>query len=69
MDGEVTEYAVRNPDGKLEIRTSRRGEPYPAEQWARDHLALGSRVLRHRVVVVEDWTEMLPHASTMDGRT
>jgi hypothetical protein len=55
---EVTEYAARNADGELLIRQSRRGEPYPAEQWARDQLALGARVMRRRVIVVEDWTEM-----------
>lgn len=58
---ELTEYAARNADGEWETRQSRRGELYPAEQWARDHLALGSRVLRRRIVVVEDWAEVEPH--------
>lgn len=66
---EVAEYAAYNVDGALEVRAARRGDSYPADRWAQDQQALGSRVLRRRVVVVEDWTEMLPHASTMDGRT
>jgi hypothetical protein len=55
---EVTEYAAYNVDGGLEVRTAHPGDLYPAEQWARDHQALGSRVLRRRVIVVEDWAEM-----------
>jgi hypothetical protein len=59
MDGhEVTEYAVRNQDGHWQIRVTRPGEPYPASQWARDQQALGARVLRRRVIVVDDWNEM-----------
>jgi hypothetical protein len=61
MDGqEITEYAVRNLDGEWEFRRGQPGQLYTAEQWARDHLALGSRVLRRRVQVIEDWTELPP---------
>lgn len=59
MDGEVIEYAARTTDGDLVVRASHRGELYTAEQWARDQLALGSRVLRRRIVVVEDWAEVV----------
>jgi hypothetical protein len=55
---EVIEYAARNQDGDWQIRVTRPGEPYPAAQWARDQQALGARVLRRRVIVVDDCTEM-----------
>jgi hypothetical protein len=55
---EVTEYAAYNVDGGLEVRATRPGDQYPADRWARDQQALGARVLRRRVIVVEDWTEM-----------
>jgi hypothetical protein len=58
---EVTEYAARNQDGHWQVRVTRPGEPYPADQWARDQQALGARVLRRRVIVVEDWAEMRLH--------
>jgi hypothetical protein len=62
VDGhEVIEYAARNQDGDLLIRVARPGEPYPAGQWARDQQALGARVLRRKVIVVDDWTEMRLH--------
>jgi hypothetical protein len=56
---EVTEYAARTVDGGLVIRSSQGEDPkYPAARWARDQQALGSRVQRRRVIVVEDWAEM-----------
>jgi hypothetical protein len=58
---EVIEYAARNQDGQWQIRATHPGEPYPADQWARDQLALGARVLRRRVVVADDWAEMRLH--------
>jgi hypothetical protein len=41
---------IRSPGGTERL--------YPAEQWARDQQALGARVFRRRVVVVEDWAEV-----------
>lgn len=59
MDGkEVIEYAARNQDGDWQIRTTRSGEFYPAGRWAQDQQALGARVLRRRVIVLEDWIEI-----------
>ena len=60
MDGEVIEYAARNVDGVLQIRSSGEADPlYPAEQWAPvAERALGSRVFRRRVIVLEDWAEV-----------
>ncbi|HEY2276785.1 MAG TPA: hypothetical protein VGI00_00410 [Streptosporangiaceae bacterium] len=55
---EVIDYAAQSQDGNWQIRVTRPGEPYPADQWARDQQALGARVLRRRVIVVDDWTEM-----------
>ena len=55
---EVIDYAAYNLDGGLEVRTTHPGDLYPAEQWARDQQGLGSRVLRRRIIVVEDWVEM-----------
>jgi hypothetical protein len=58
---EVTEFAARSQDGHWQVRVTRPGEPYPAGQWARDQQAIGARVLRRRVIVVDDWTEMRLH--------
>jgi hypothetical protein len=61
VDGhEVIEYTARNQDGGWETRVSRPGELYPADQWASDQQALGSRVLRRRSIVV-DWAEVQLH--------
>jgi hypothetical protein len=54
------EYAAWNIDGEWEFRVTRPGELYPAGQWARDQQALGSRVLRRRIIVVDDWAEIPP---------
>ena len=60
MDGdETTEYALQRPDGTMAIRTPGTTEAlYPAEHWVRDQLALGQRVHRRRVIVVEEWAEI-----------
>jgi hypothetical protein len=56
---ELTEYALRREDGTMVIRTPGPTEAlYPAEHWARDQRALGQRVFRRRVIVVEDWAEL-----------
>lgn len=58
---EVTEYAARTVDGELEIRSTRGEAPlYPAERWARDQQALGSRVQRRRIIVLDDWADLPP---------
>jgi hypothetical protein len=57
--GEVTEYAARTIDGDVVIRSTAGEDPkYPAARWARDQQALGSRVQRRRIIVVEDWAEV-----------
>jgi hypothetical protein len=63
VDGnEVFEYAARTVDGELEIRSSRGESPmYPAAQWTRDQQALGARVQRRRIIVLDDWSD-LPRA-------
>jgi hypothetical protein len=58
---EVIEYAAHNQDGGWETHVSRPGELYPAGQWARDQQALGARMLRRRIIVVDDWTEVQLH--------
>ncbi len=62
MDGiEVTEYAARNVEGDVEVRTIREENPQDsAAQWARDQQALGAQVQRRRVTVLDDWAD-LPH--------
>lgn len=56
---ELTEYALRRGEGTMNIRTAGGTELlYPAEQWFWDQQALGARVFRRRVVVVEDWAEV-----------
>ena len=66
MDGEeVTEYVVRTVDGELEIRSTRDENPqYPAARWARDQQALGSRVQRRRIIVLDDWADLPPGMSS-----
>jgi hypothetical protein len=65
MDGEqVLEFAARAIDGGVEIRTTRDENPqYPVAQWARDQQALGARVQRRRIVVLEDWADLPPRLS------
>jgi hypothetical protein len=60
VDGEhVVEYAARTIDGGVEIRTTHDGDAkYPAERWARDQQALGARVQRRRIIVVDDWADL-----------
>ncbi|HEY6502049.1 MAG TPA: hypothetical protein VIZ20_21650 [Streptosporangiaceae bacterium] len=60
MDGnEVTGCAARTIDGELEIRGSQDENPqYPAARWARDQRALGSRVQRRRIAVLDDWADL-----------
>jgi hypothetical protein len=60
MDGtEVIEYAARSIDGGVEIRTTHDEDPkYTAEQWARDQQALGARVQRRRIIVLDDWADL-----------
>ena len=55
----MIEFAARSIDGGVEIRTTRDENPqYPAGQWARDQQALGARVQRRRIIVVEDWADL-----------
>jgi hypothetical protein len=54
----IIEYAARTIDDEWEFRATCPGELYSAAQWARDHQALGSRVLRRRIIVIDDWAEM-----------
>jgi hypothetical protein len=61
---EVTEYAGDNQDREWATRISHPGELYLADQWARDQRALGTRVLRRRVIVIDDWAEMRPNENT-----
>ena len=60
MNGEeVTEYAARTVDGVVEIRSSQDDNPqYPAAQWARDQQALGARVQRRRIAILNDWADL-----------
>jgi hypothetical protein len=60
MDGEeVTENAARNVEGELAIRSSQGESPqYPASRWARDQQALGARVQRRRIIVLDDWPDL-----------
>lgn len=51
------EYAARNVDGELMLRKD--DDPhYPAARWAQDQRALGVRVQRRRIVVVDDWADL-----------
>jgi hypothetical protein len=53
---EVFEYAARTVDGEVVVRSSQDEEPkYPAARWARDQQALGARVQRRRIIVLDDW--------------
>jgi hypothetical protein len=55
----VFEFEVTDVDGQSEVRVSRsRKELYPAEAWAEDHAALGHKVRRRRIIVVEPWTDL-----------
>jgi hypothetical protein len=55
----VFEFEVTDADGQREVRLSRgRKELYPAEDWAQDHAALGHKVRRRRIIVVEPWTDL-----------
>jgi hypothetical protein len=60
MDGnEIFEYAARNVEGELAVRSSQDEDPkYPASQWARDQQALGARVQRRRIIVLDDWADL-----------
>jgi hypothetical protein len=59
VDGhEGIEYTACNQDGDWQVRVTQFGEPYPAHQWAHDQQALGGRVFRRRVVLVDGWAEM-----------
>jgi hypothetical protein len=59
MDGEITEYALPTEAGFMAVRIPAGTERlYPAERWVRDQQALGQRVLRRRIIVVEDWAEV-----------
>lgn len=56
---QVFEFEVIDGDGQREVRlSSSRRELYPAEAWARDHVALGHRVRRRRIVVLEPWADL-----------
>jgi hypothetical protein len=59
VDGdEVFEYAARTIEGELVIRSSKDEDPhYPAARWARDQQALGSRVQRRRIMILDDWED------------
>lgn len=50
---------MTDADGQREVRlSSSRRELYLAEDWARDHAALGHRMRRRRIIVLGDWSEL-----------
>jgi hypothetical protein len=56
---DVFEYAARNVDGELILRSSRDDDPhYPAARWAQDQRALGAKVQRRRILVVDDRADL-----------
>jgi hypothetical protein len=67
---QVFEYEMVDIDGHREVRVSTdRSGQYPAEQWARDHAALGHRVRWRRIVVVDDWADLPLHRAVTDCRS
>jgi hypothetical protein len=56
---QVFEYEVTDEDGHREVRLSCSGrELYPPEAWAKDHAALGHKVRKRRIIVLEPWTDL-----------
>jgi hypothetical protein len=56
---DVFEFAAWNVDGELTIRSSQHDDPhYPAASWARDQRALGARVQRRRIRILDDWSDL-----------
>lgn len=57
VTGVVTEYGTRANDGGFDVWPPDNPE-YPTDRRIRHALRNGQTVIRRRVVVVEDWTEV-----------
>lgn len=61
--GEVTEHAVRMTDGSMCVRSQHPDieRIYPLAMWIRGQIEVNrTHVYRRRVVVVDDWVEVVP---------
>lgn len=54
----VVEHALKMSGGGMQVRPTGLERVYPLGEWIADEQRVGHRVLRRRVVVVDDWTEV-----------
>lgn len=58
-NGEATEYGLLMSGGGVHVRNDDPGieHIYPLVEWIKDHNRDGGKVLKRRIIVLEDWTE------------
>lgn len=57
---ERTEHGILMPSGGVHVRNgdAEFEEIYPLDRWIVNQQRFGGKVLRRRIIVVEDWTEV-----------